>query len=139
MPTLETIKKVVTSTVYTTVLHYYNLKKEVTLQCDASHPGFGATLMQNGQPLAYAPPALTPVPRLKNELLAIVFASDHFEAYVYGKVETDHEPLLFICLKVLIRPSACSRGCCLGFKSTADTPICQQSIYLILHSCNSIN
>ena len=32
---------------YTSVLHYYNLKEEVTLQCDVSQSGLGAALMQN--------------------------------------------------------------------------------------------
>ena len=41
-------------------LRYYNLKEEVTLQCDASQSGLGAVLTQNGQPVAYASRALTP-------------------------------------------------------------------------------
>jgi len=53
---LEALKKAVIST---PVLRYYNLKKEVTLQCDASQFGLGATLLQNGQPVAYASRALT--------------------------------------------------------------------------------
>ena len=44
----------------TPVLCYYNLKEEVTLQCDVSKSGLGAALMQNGQPVAYASRALTP-------------------------------------------------------------------------------
>ena len=54
---LETLKKAVSST---PVLRYYNLKEEVTLQCDASQPGLGAVLLQNSQPVAYASRALTP-------------------------------------------------------------------------------
>ena len=91
------------------MLRYYNLKEEVTLQCDASQSGLGATLMQNGQPVAYASRALTPTEtryaQIEKELLAIVFACDHFESYIYGRdavhVETDHQPLVSIVLKPL--------------------------------------
>ena len=103
---LETIKQAVTST---PVLRYYSLQEEVTLQCDASQHGLGAALMQNGQPVAYASRALTSAETryalIKKELLAIVFACDHFEAYIYGRervnVETDHKPLEMIALKPL--------------------------------------
>jgi len=103
---LETLKKAVTST---PVLRYYNLKEEVTLQCDASQSGLGAALLQNGQPVAYASRALTSAEtryaQIEKELLAIVFACDHFEAYIYGRdqvhVETDHKPLVSIVLKPL--------------------------------------
>ena len=54
---LDTLKKAVAST---PVLRYYNLADEVTIQCDASQSILGAALMQNGQPVAYAPRALTP-------------------------------------------------------------------------------
>ena len=56
----------------------------VTLQCDASQSGLGTTLMQNGQPVAYASRALTMMEtqyaQIEKELLAIVFACDHFES-----------------------------------------------------------
>ena len=102
---LESLKKAVSST---PVLHYYNVK-EVTLQCDASQSGLGAALLQNGQPVAYASRALTPTEtryaQIEKELLAIVFACDHFEAYIYGRdaiqVETDHQPLVSIVKKSL--------------------------------------
>ena len=42
---LDTLKKAVTTT---PVLWYYNLKEEVTIQCDASQSGLGAALTQNG-------------------------------------------------------------------------------------------
>lgn len=94
----EKLKEAVTKT---PVLRYYNLNEEVTLQCDASQSGLGATLMQHGQSVAYASRALTPAEtryaQIEKELLAIVFACDRFDAYVYGRhqvtVETDHKPL----------------------------------------------
>ena len=91
------------------ILRYYNLKEEVTLQCDASQSGLSAALLQGGQPVAYASRALTPTEtryaQIEKELLAIVFACDHFEAYVYGRecvhIETDHQPLVSIVTKPL--------------------------------------
>ena len=102
----EKLKEMVTRT---PVLRYYNLKEEVTLQCDASQSGLGAALMQNGQPVAYASRALTPAEtryaQKEKELLAIVFACDRSDAYVYGRdlvnVETDHKPLEPIFVKPL--------------------------------------
>ena len=45
--------------------------------------------MQNRQPVGYALRALTPTEsqyaQIEKELLAIVFACDHFEAYIYGR------------------------------------------------------
>ena len=38
-----------TTTTTNTVLKYYDASEEVTLQCDASERGLGATLMQKGQ------------------------------------------------------------------------------------------
>ena len=40
--------------------------------------------------------------QIEKELLAIVFACDHFEYYIYAvNVETDHQPLVPIVLKPL--------------------------------------
>ena len=36
------------------VLRYFDPQMDVTLQCDASEKGLGASLMQQGQPVAYA-------------------------------------------------------------------------------------
>ena len=82
---LESLKSAVSNT---PILRYYNVEEEVTLQCDASQSGLGAALLQNGQPVAYASRALsqaeTRYAQIEKVLLAIVFACDHFEAYVYG-------------------------------------------------------
>ena len=103
---LEALKKAVVST---PVLRYYNLQEEVTLQCDASQFGLGAALLQNGQPVAYASRALTDAEtryaQIEKELLAIVFACERFEQYVYARdliqVESDHKPLEAIFCKPL--------------------------------------
>ena len=63
--------------------------------------------MQNGQPVAYASRALTPpetrYAQIEKELLAIMFACDRFEAYIYGRdrvsIESDHKPLEMIVMK----------------------------------------
>ena len=103
-----TLKEAITST---PVLRYYNLSEEVTLQCDASQTGLGAALLQDGQPVAYASRALTDAEtryaQIEKELLAIVFACDRFDAYIYGRnevhVESDHQPLEMIMQKPLSR------------------------------------
>ena len=102
-------EKLIEMVTRTPVLCYYNLKEEVTLQCDVSKSGLGAALMQNGQPVAYASRALTPAEtcyaQIEKELLSIVFACDCFDAFVYGRdlvnVETDHKPLEAIFIKPL--------------------------------------
>jgi len=69
----------------------------------------GAASLQKSQPVAYALRALTPAEskyaQIEKELLAIVFACERFEAYIFGRdlvnVETDHKPLEAIVLKPL--------------------------------------
>ena len=93
----------------TPVLRYYNVKEPVTIQCDASQMGLGAALLQNGQPVAYASRALssaeTRYAQIEKELLAVVFACERFETYIYGRdvvhVDSDHKPLETIVLKLL--------------------------------------
>ena len=103
---VDELKKAVISA---PVLRYYDLKEEVTIQCDASQSGLGAAFLQNGQPVAYASRALTSAEtryaQIEKELLSIVFACDRFEAYIYGRdnvhVETDHKSLESIVVKPL--------------------------------------
>ena len=93
----------------TPVLRYYNMEEEVTLQCDASQSGLGAALMQNGQPVLYTSRALTsPETRyaqIEKEILAVVFAYQRFDEYVYGRAnvngESDHKPLEISMRKTL--------------------------------------
>ena len=84
---LEALKRAVSAS---PVLRYYNLEDEVTLQCDASQFGLGAALLQIEQPIAYASRAIsnaeTRYAQIEKELLAIVFACERFESYVYGRM-----------------------------------------------------
>ena len=83
------------------VLKYYDMTEEVTIQCDASEKGLGATLLQNGQPVAFASRTLSQVEQryaqIEKECLAIIFACAKFSQYITRRavitVESDHKPL----------------------------------------------
>lgn len=88
------------------VLRFFDDQLPITLQADSSQSGLGACLMQNGQPVAFASRALTPVERrysqIEKETLAVVFGAEKFHCYIYGRsvlVQTDHKPLEKIFLK----------------------------------------
>ena len=89
------------------VLQYYDVNKEVSLECDSSEVGLGAVIKQGGHPIAYASRALTKTERnyvqIEKECLAIVFAAERFEQYILGKekvkVFSDHKPLETILSK----------------------------------------
>ena len=95
---MNTIKKFLAESL---VLRYYDINKPVTVQCDASQSGLGAVLLQDGQPVCYASRTLTDsefrYAQIEKEMLAITWACDKFDQYLYGRdkitVETDHEPL----------------------------------------------
>ena len=90
------------------VLRYYDLTKDVTVQCDSSQSGMGAVMLQDGHPVEFASRALTQTEQsyaqIEKELLAVCFAMERMHAYVYGRtvrVETDHKPLISIVRKPL--------------------------------------
>jgi hypothetical protein len=95
------------------LLQYYDTKKPVHLQCDASMRGLGASLLQPDstgqlQPVAYASKSLSITEQryacIERELLAIVFGVKRFHTYLYGRsfhVITDHRPLVMIMDKPL--------------------------------------
>ena len=92
------------------VLSYYDPRKDLEIQCDASQSGLGATLMQDGRPIAYASRALsdteTRYAQIEKEMLAIVFSLEKFHQYTFGrkvKVQSDHKPLESILKKPLSR------------------------------------
>ena len=92
------------------VLKFYSLDEEVTLQCDASEKGLGATLLQTKQPVAFASRALSKTEQnyaqIEKECLSIVFGCERFRQYLLGRstiyVESDHKPLEVIFKKPLL-------------------------------------
>ena len=101
----EKVKELVTQA---PLLKYYNPEEELTVQCDASDKGLRAALIQNEQPIASASRALTePETRyaqIEKEMLAVVFALQKFNQYIYGRpttVQSGHKPLAAISNKPL--------------------------------------
>ena len=91
------VKKILSSP---PLLKFFDPDQDLELQCDASEKRLGACLMQDGQPIAYESRSLTNAEQqyaqIEKEMLAIVFGTEKFEQYVYGrrvKVETDHKPI----------------------------------------------
>ena len=84
------------------VLKFYDVHDEATIQCDASEKGLGATLLQQGQPVAFVSHSLTKAEQnyaqIEKECLAIVFACERFNQYIHSRkqtnVHTDHRPLV---------------------------------------------
>ena len=89
------------------VLKFYDLNEAATIQCDASEKGLGATLLQQGQPVAFISRSLTKAEQnyaqIEKECLAIVFACERFNQYIHGReltfIQTDHRPLVPIFTK----------------------------------------
>ena len=87
-------------------LAYFDSNKPVTIQTDASKGGIGATLLQNGRPVAYASNSLTETESNYCNIgrKMFVFGIERFHHYAYGRhvtVETDHKPLESITHKNL--------------------------------------
>ena len=104
---LRKIKALITST---PTLRYYDSSKPVSIECDASSVGLGATLLQEGQPVAFASRALSTTERnyapIECEALAVVFACEHFDSYILGRhvtVFSDHKPLETILNKSILK------------------------------------
>ena len=96
----------------TTPLRYYDRNLPVTVQADTSLRGLGACLIQQhkgkDQPIAFASKSLMDVEtryaNTERELLAIVFACQHFSIYLLVRsfiAESNHKPLEMIAMKNL--------------------------------------
>lgn len=90
------------------VLAYFDPEKEVTLQVDASKNGLGATIMQEGRPVAYASKLLSDTEKnyaqIEKELYAVLYGCKRFHEYLYRRhvtVESDHKTLQTILRKPL--------------------------------------
>ena len=90
-------------------LAFYDVRKPVVIQCDASTVGLGAVLMQEGRPVASVSRSLSKSEKnyvaIELECLAIVFACQKFHQYIFGKkvrIETDHKPLEIIVRKPIL-------------------------------------
>ena len=88
------------------ILAYFDATKPVTIQTDACTYGLGATLLQDGRPVAFASKSLTTTEsnysNIEREMLAIVFGLERFHHYAYGRhvtIESDHKPLESITKK----------------------------------------
>ena len=100
------------------VLRFYDVQEEAIVQCDASEKGLGATLLQQGQPVAFISPSLTKAEQnyaeIEKEYLAILFACERFNQYIHGQEQTvvhmDHIP--FSTNPSIMHQSNCSKCSC---------------------------
>lgn len=100
----ETLKTTLTSE---PILKYPDFSQDFNLTTDASNFAIGAVLSQDpiskDLPVAYASRTLNRAESnystIEKELLAIVWAVNHFRPYIYGrkfKIITDHRPLTWL-------------------------------------------
>ena len=80
----------------------------ITVQVNASQVGLRAALLQDNKPVTFASKELTEVKHhyanIEHEMLAVVFWTEWFRIYVYGRpftIESDHKPLESITKKSL--------------------------------------
>ena len=90
------------------ILTYFDPKKKLTLEVDASKHGLGAAIYNDGKPIAFASKALNEseqkYAQIEKELYAILFGCTRFHQYIYGRrtlVHSDHKPLESIMMKPL--------------------------------------
>ena len=89
------------------LLCYYDLEEEATIETDASDCGLEAVLLQAGRPVAFASRTMTETERrysqIEKEYLALVFGCTRFDHYLRGREKitavTDHRPLETILAK----------------------------------------
>ena len=91
------------------VLSYYDPAKSLILQTDSSRSCLGATLLQEGKPIAYSSKSLTSSEKnyaqIELECLCILFGLKRCHHWCYGRkviVETDHLSLIPIFKKYFL-------------------------------------
>ena len=105
-------KKLKDVVVSSPVLQFFDPRKEIKISSDASQSGLGAVLLQlhddKWLPVAYASRSMTTAEtryaQIEKETLAMTFACERFDQYIYGGqflIETDHKPLVSIFQKPL--------------------------------------
>ena len=99
------VKRLLTQT---PVLVYFDPKKQLVIQSDASNGGLGAVLLQDGHPIGYTSRTLTDAEKryavIEKEMLSMVNALEKWHQFTYGRpvlVQTDHKPLESIVKKPL--------------------------------------
>ena len=104
---LHCFQKLKTAISAKSCVKYFDPTKPTTL---GSTKGLGAAILQDGQPVAFASKVLNSAqsnyPNIDREMLAVVFGSNRFYTYLYGRpfrVITDHKPLEMIAKKPLLR------------------------------------
>ena len=105
----EAIKQVIMTL---PVLTYFDKTKKHTIQCNASKKGLGIVLLHESKPVMYMSRALTETEQkysnIERELLAIVFALERLNYYIFGRtitVQNDHQPLHSIWKKSIVSAS----------------------------------
>lgn len=96
----EELKTLITSD---PILKHPDFNKIFTLTTDASNYAIGAVLSQENHPVCFASRTLNTheinYSTIEKELLAIVWATQYFRPYLYGRkfiVRTDHRPLVWL-------------------------------------------
>ena len=109
-----------------TTLRYFDPALPVTIQVNASQVGLGATLLQNGKPVAFVSKSLTKTEcwYANIEMLTTIFGVERFWTYIYSRsftIESDHKPQESISQKNLADTPAhlqCMLLCLQGYDYT---------------------
>jgi len=87
-------------------LAYFDPKKQIIIECDASMKGLGACLIQEGKPVDFSSRSLTDAEsrysNIDREMLAVTWSILHYRKLLFGQqfiVRMDHSPLVQIMKK----------------------------------------